>query len=100
MANPVFSNARGGVHKSSGGISAVFPDVCLTPTWPAPVPIPYPNVSSPNASKGVRSQQLRTKLHLLHLQIGMLPTGDPARWHRLLDEYVARTTELYKTLSE
>lgn len=32
--------------KSSGGITAAFPDVCDTPTSPNPVPIPYPNVSS------------------------------------------------------
>lgn len=103
MANTVFANARGVAHKGSGGMSPVFPDVCLTPQagGPSPfVPIPYPNIASPTASKGVRGQQLRAKLQHLHMQIGMLPTGDPMRWHKLLDEYVARTAELYKTLSE
>jgi len=102
MAITVFANARGVAHKGSGGMSPVFPDVCLTPKGaPAPfVPTPYPNVASATASKQVRGQQLRAKLQQLHLQIGTLPTGDPMRWHKLLDEYVARTAELYKTLSE
>lgn len=40
----VFANSRGVVHKQSGGMSTVFPDVCKTPTPGGPVPIPYPNV--------------------------------------------------------
>jgi hypothetical protein len=41
----VFANFRGVVHKASGGMSTVFPDVCKTPAPPAPpVPIPYPNI--------------------------------------------------------
>jgi hypothetical protein len=37
-------NGRGVVHRSSGGLSTVFPDVCKTPSPAGPVPIPYPNV--------------------------------------------------------
>jgi hypothetical protein len=70
------------------------------PGKPVFVPIPYPNVANTTATKEVRGQQLRAKLHHLHMQIGTLPTGDPIRWQRLLDEYVVRTAELYKTLSE
>lgn len=33
------------VHKSSGGVNIVFPDVCKTPTPPGPVPIPYPGAA-------------------------------------------------------
>lgn len=33
------------VHKSSGGITPCFPDVCKTPTPGGPVPIPYPNIA-------------------------------------------------------
>jgi hypothetical protein len=45
MACTVFANARGVVHKTSGGMSIVFPDVCKTPAPPAPpIPIPYPNI--------------------------------------------------------
>lgn len=43
MACTVYANGRGVVHKQSGGISLVFPDVCKTPTPGGPVPIPYPN---------------------------------------------------------
>ncbi len=39
-----FSNGRGIAHQGSGGRSAVFPDVCLTPQPHGPVPIPYPNL--------------------------------------------------------
>lgn len=29
-----------------GGMSLGFPDVCLTPMFPAPIPIPYPNIAN------------------------------------------------------
>lgn len=46
MGQTTFANLRGIVHKGSGGMSPVFPDVCKTPAPPAPspVPIPYPNI--------------------------------------------------------
>ena len=45
MGQSTFANMRGIVHKGSGGMSMVFPDVCKTPAPPAPpVPIPYPNI--------------------------------------------------------
>lgn len=44
MPCTVFVNGRGVVHKGSGGMSIVFPDVCKTPTPAGPVPIPYPNL--------------------------------------------------------
>lgn len=45
MAQTTFANMRGIVHKGSGGMSIVFPDVCKTPAPPgSPIPIPYPNV--------------------------------------------------------
>lgn len=38
-------NVAGFAHKTSGGMSMVFPDVCKTPVPSAPpVPIPYPNI--------------------------------------------------------
>jgi len=40
----VFADGRGVVHKGSNGMSTVFPDVCITPCAPSPVPIPYPNL--------------------------------------------------------
>lgn len=44
------------VHKSSGGITICFPDVCKTPIPPAgPVPIPYPNLAkSSDTAKGAK----------------------------------------------
>ncbi len=35
----MFANAQ------MGGMDMGFPDVCLTPVGPAPVPIPYPNIA-------------------------------------------------------
>ena len=45
MGQTTFVNFRGIVHKGSGGMSMVLPDVCKTPAPPAPpIPIPYPNI--------------------------------------------------------
>ncbi|HSG81887.1 MAG TPA: DUF4150 domain-containing protein [Gemmatimonadota bacterium] len=44
MGQTTFANCRGVVHKGSGGMSIVFPDVCKTPAAPSPIPIPYPNI--------------------------------------------------------
>src|SRR5688500_14627463 len=55
MGQTTFVNGRGIVHKGSGGLSTVFPDVCKTPAPPAPspVPIPYPNIGkSSDTSQG------------------------------------------------
>ncbi len=45
MAQKTFANGRGIAHKGSGGMSTVFPDLCLTkvPVLGV-VPIPYPNI--------------------------------------------------------
>ncbi len=41
------------VHKGSTGISIAFPDVCITPAAPSPIPIPYPNIAkSGDTDKG------------------------------------------------
>ena len=52
MAQSTFVNSRGIAHKGSGGMSAVFPDVCLTPTPAGPVPIPYPNIARSSDTSG------------------------------------------------
>ncbi|MGH2610668.1 MAG: DUF4150 domain-containing protein [Gemmatimonadales bacterium] len=53
MAQTTFANGRGIVHKGSGGMSIVFPDVCKTPAAPSPIPIPYPNIGrSADTSQG------------------------------------------------
>ncbi len=33
------------VHKDSGGVSMIFPDVCKTPAPAGPIPLPYPNTA-------------------------------------------------------
>ncbi|AKI98418.1 uncharacterized protein DUF4150 [Archangium gephyra] len=44
------------VHKGSSGTSIAFPDVCLTPGPPSPVPVPYPNIAkSSDTDKGTKS---------------------------------------------
>jgi hypothetical protein len=48
----VFANGRGVAHKTSGGMSIVFPDVCNTPTPAGPVPIPYPNIGMASDATG------------------------------------------------
>ena len=50
--------------------------------------------------KLMRGQQLRGQLQILHMQMASLPGRDPNRWHKLLDDYIVLTAELYKTLSE
>ena len=54
MGQTTFVNGRGIVHKGSGGLSTVFPDVCKTPAPPAPspVPIPYPNIGQSSDTTG------------------------------------------------
>jgi hypothetical protein len=53
MAQKTFANGRGIAHTGSGGMSMVFPDVCLTPTAAGPIPIPYPNIArSADTSNG------------------------------------------------
>lgn len=53
MGQNTFANGRGIAHTGSGGMSMVFPNVCLTPTATGPVPIPYPNIaSSADTSEG------------------------------------------------
>ena len=38
-------NIQGFAHKTSGGMSIIFPDICKTGSPPAgPIPIPYPNM--------------------------------------------------------
>ena len=46
MPTTIYANCRGVDHKTSSGMSMVFPDVCKTPAPPAPspIPIPYPNI--------------------------------------------------------
>ena len=56
MPSTVYANMRGVVHKSSGGMSIAFPDVCKTPTPAGPIPIPYPNIGKASDTSGGTSK--------------------------------------------
>ncbi len=57
-------------------------------------------VSMSTSDKMARSQFLRNQMHSLHGQLWGLPGGNPNHWHKLVDQYVIATAELYKILSE
>lgn len=66
MAQTTFANSRGIAHQGSGGISTVFPDVCLTPVGSAVVPIPYPNTGkSKDTSKGPKTVKTDAKMPMV-----------------------------------
>jgi uncharacterized protein DUF4150 len=50
-------------------------------------------------SSQARIGQLRLRLHAITSQLSTLRGGDPNPWHRLVDEYVLVTTELYLELT-
>ena len=67
------------VHKKSGGVSPVFPDVCKTPSPGGPVPIPYPNVArSSSADKGSKNVKMDGKPIMLKNSVYSQSTGDEA----------------------
>ncbi len=77
MAQTTFCNSRGIVHKGSGGMSLVFPDVCKTPIGPSVVPIPYPNLGkSSDTSKGPKSVKADGKMPMVKGAKYSTSTGD------------------------
>ena len=79
MAQSTFANSRGVVHKGSGGLSIVFPDVCKTPTPAGPIPIPYPNIGkSSDTSKGPKKVKTNKKMPMVKGSNYMMSTGDEA----------------------
>lgn len=63
MGTTVFANMRGVVHKGSGGMSMVMPDVCKTPVGSIVVPIPYPNIGqASDTSKGPKKVKTDGKM--------------------------------------
>ena len=101
-----------------------FPDVCKTPAPApgAPVPIPYTNTGSPTGartrkstskkgmyrpvsrpaykrSSGDEAGALRSQLSMLHSKLMTMPPGDTTTWHKVLDEYVMTSANVYKALS-
>ena len=79
MAQTTFANSKGIVHKGSGGMSPVFPDVCKTPTPGGPVPIPYPNIGkSSDTSKGPKSVKVNGEMPMAKGAKYSTSTGDEA----------------------
>ena len=75
----VFANSRGVVHKASGGMSTVFPDVCKTPSPGGPIPIPYPNVGmASNTTGGPTSVKTDGQMPMVKGATYMMTTGDEA----------------------
>lgn len=79
MPTTVFANCRGVVHKGSGGMSPVFPDVCKTPTPAGPVPIPYPNIGkAADTSSGPTAVKCDGQMPMTKGAKYMMSTGDEA----------------------
>jgi hypothetical protein len=68
------------IHKDSGGMLIVFPDVCKTPAPPAgPIPIPYPNIAqSQDTSDGSETVKMDGNPVLLKGSKFSQSTGDEA----------------------
>ena len=79
MPSTVNVNSRGVVHKSSGGMNTVFPDVCKTPTPGGPIPIPYPNVGkSSDTSQGPKKVEVDGVMPMVKGAKYPITTGDEA----------------------
>ncbi|MCP4349977.1 MAG: DUF4150 domain-containing protein [Desulfobacterales bacterium] len=77
MALNVFANGRSIVHKGSGTMNFVFPDVCKTPTPGGPVPIPYPNIGkSGDTTKGPTTVKVNGKMPMVKKSLYSKTTGD------------------------
>ena len=75
----VFANSRGVVHKASGGMSTVFPDVCKSPTPGGPVPIPYPNIGmASNTTGGPTKVKTDGQMPMVKGATYMMTSGDEA----------------------
>ena len=68
------------VHAGSGGRSAVFPDVCKTPTPPGPpIPLPYPNIAeSSSASETASTVSADGQKIMLKTSVFSTSSGDEA----------------------
>ncbi|MDV6034487.1 MULTISPECIES: DUF4150 domain-containing protein [Stieleria] len=77
MAQTVFANCRGVIHKGSGTINFAFPDVCKTPTPGGPVPIPYPNLGkAADTTSGSKKVKADGQMILNKGAKYMMSTGD------------------------
>jgi hypothetical protein len=69
-----------------------------TPKY-APTASAAPKSTMAAQASQARIGQLRFRLHAITSQLGTLRGGDPNPWHKLVDEYVLVTTELYLELT-
>ena len=77
MGTTVFANGRGIVHKDSGGMSIVFPDVCKTQCGPPVIPIPYPNIGkATDTSKGTKKVKVDKQMAMVKGAKYSKSTGD------------------------
>lgn len=77
MAQTTFANSRGLVHKGSGGMSIVFPDVCKTQCGPSVVPIPYPNIGkASDTTNGPKKVKIDGKMPMVKGSTYSKSTGD------------------------
>src|SRR5437868_15406053 len=78
MGQTTFANMRGVVHKGSGGMSMVFPDVCKTPAPPAPpIPTPYPNIGkSADTTSGTSTVKADGSMVMVKGAKYMMSAGD------------------------
>lgn len=79
MAQTTFANTRGIAHKGSGGMSMVFPDVCLTQCGKPVIPIPYPNIGkAADTDKGAKSVTVDGEMPMVKGAVYSKSTGDEA----------------------
>ena len=79
MSQSTFVNGRGVAHKGSGGLSAVFPDVCKTPVALVIVPLPYPNIGkASDTSGGPTTVTVDGKMPMTKGATYAMSTGDEA----------------------
>ena len=79
MPATVIVNSLTVVHKDSGGMSMIFPDVCKTPSPAGPLPMPYPNVAkSQDTDAGSSSVKMDGNPIMLKGSTFMISTGDEA----------------------
>ena len=79
MPGTVFADMLAIVHKGSGAISTIFPDVCKTPSPAGPIPIPYPNIGqSSNTASGPTSVKTDGQMPMTKGANYTMSSGDEA----------------------
>ncbi len=84
-----------------GGLCFAFPDVCLTPSAPSPIPIPYPNLAQcANASNTCSKVFFDGKEALTEISKIASSSGDEAGTNGGVMSGVNRDEVSYKTTSK